>query len=177
LFRSTVDLSMTENIKDHSSHAPTPFNVCHYLTPATITLVEGFPQKETLINQMIDRLSQVFHLSETDKIRQAVWEREKEGRTVLENGVAIPHARIAGLDEIKSGLTLIREGYRDPEEGILVRVIFLFLSPQEQFRSHLQLLAKISRIFQDTQFIEQLTKAGSSEEVFLLIQRKERVQD
>ena len=149
--------------------------LCHYLTPATILVDEGTPQKEAVINQMIDRLSQAYSLKDVDRIRKSVWDREKEGRTVLENGLAIPHARIPGLSELKASLAILPQGYKDPNENILVRMVFLFLSPQEQFESHLQMLAKISRLFQDNKFIAELLAVRSPEEVFQLVQRQERV--
>jgi mannitol/fructose-specific phosphotransferase system IIA component (Ntr-type) len=152
-----------------------PMMLCHYLTPATIQVDNGSPMKETVINQMIDRLSQIFELNEIERIRKAVWDREKEGRTVLENGLAIPHARVPGLSELKACLTLLPQGYTDPNDKILVRMVFLFLSPQEQFESHLQMLAKISRLFQDTRFVSELLAVHSPEEAFQLIQRQERL--
>src|SRR5262245_3525410 len=151
-----------------------PLMLCHYLTPSSILIETGVPEKETFLNRLIDRLIEIHHLPDPEKVRQAVWDREKEGRTVLENGLAIPHARISGIDEIKACLGIIPQGYKDPQENILVRMIFLFLSPQKHFDTHLQMLAKISRVFQDSGFIEQLSSSSTPEEAFQLLQRQER---
>ncbi len=149
--------------------------LCHYLTPATILIQSGKPEKKELFKDLISELAKFWKLSDVEKLDQAVWEREKEGHTVLESGLAIPHARAAGLDEIKACLGVIPEGYLDPQENVLVRVVFLFLSPQEQFANHLQMLAQISRIFQDPQFMQNLIDSKTSQEVFSLIQRQERI--
>lgn len=154
--------------------SPSSLMLCHYLTPQLIVLDPGASQKETLINHLIERVFQVSGFTDLEMLKNAVWEREGEGRTVLENGLAIPHARIPGLPEIKACLGISPKGYRDPQEGVLVHLVFLFLSPQEQFRVHLQMLAKISRVFQDAHFIEELIRATRPEEAFALIQRKER---
>lgn len=149
--------------------------LCHYLTPATILIRPGKPEKKELFTQLISELAQFWKLPEVENLNQAVWEREKEGHTVLESGLAIPHARVAGLDEIKACLGVIPEGYLDPQENILVRVVFLFISPQEQFANHLQMLAQISRIFQDSQFMQHLIDTKTPQEIFSLLQRQERM--
>jgi nitrogen PTS system EIIA component len=166
---------MTDNHHATSSKSRrTPLMLCHYLTPSSIVIETGVPEKETFLNRLIDRLIEVHHLPDPEKVRQAVWDREKEGRTVLENGLAIPHARIGGIEEIKACLGILPQGYKDPQENLLVRMVFLFLSPQKQFEIHLQMLAKISRVFQDIGFIEQLASSPRPEEAFQLLQRQER---
>ena len=58
---------MTENPKDRAQKKQRPpMMLCHYLTPATILVDEGAAQKETIINQMIDRLCQAFSLKDAD---------------------------------------------------------------------------------------------------------------
>jgi len=88
--------------------------------------------------------------------------------------LALPHARVTGLGSIKACLGIVPKGYQDPLEKTLVRVVFLFLSPQDQFDTHLQMLAKISRVFQEAGFLEALTLASSPEEAFGLLQGQER---
>jgi len=167
---------MIENSKEHApKRQRPPLMLCHYLNPHSLFICEGSVQKESLIDQMINSLVQDSPVVEADRVRQAVWDREREGRTVLENGLAIPHARILGLKELKASLAILPQGYLDPQENVLVRLVFLFLSPQEQFETHLQMLAKISRLFQDAQFQGQLLSVKSAEEAFQLIQRQERV--
>ena len=149
--------------------------LCHYLTPSTILIRSEKPKKEELFHDLISELTQVWKLPEAEKLSQALWEREKEGHTVLESGLAIPHARVTEIDEMKACLGIVPQGYLDPQENILVRIVFLFFSPQEQFSNHLQMLAQISRIFQDTKFLEQLIASKTPQEAFNLIQREERI--
>lgn len=148
--------------------------LCHYLTPQTIVIAPDEVQKEVFLDSLLDRLCEVWHLKDRALIGQAVWSREKEGRTVLENGLALPHARIQGLEEIKACLGVLPQGYPDALEGTRVHLVFLFLSPQDQFENHLQMLAKISRLFQDPAFVSKLLSVSDPEEAFQLIQRQER---
>lgn len=148
--------------------------LCHYLTPASIVIERASVSKESIFETLISRLCEVSGIVDRESVQKSVWDREKEGRTVLDNGLAIPHARFGGIQEIKASLALLPMGYEDPQDKIQVHLVFLFLSPQDQFKNHLQMLARISRVFHDKAFIEELLKSQNSEEAFNMLQRKER---
>lgn len=154
--------------------SPTHLMLSHYLNPSLILIERDSISKELFLNKLISQLCSVSELKEPTAVAQAVWDREKEGRTVLENGLAIPHARFEGIDDIKACLGILPKGYEDPQEKLTIQWVFLFLSPQEQFRNHLQMLARISRVFQDKAFLDELLRAESSEEAFSLLQSKEQ---
>lgn len=150
-----------------------PLILCDYLCPDAIVIESKALTKELFLNEMIQRLCQVSDLKDIEAVQKAVWDREKEGRTVLENGLAIPHARFEGIQDLKACLGILPEGYEDAQEHTLIRWVFLFLSPQNQFRSHLQMLARISRVFQDKDFLQSLLKSDNSTLAFKLLKAKE----
>lgn len=157
------------NQEKHSIH----FRLCDYLSPQSIVIETKALSKESFLNELICKLQEVGGLKDIEAVKKAVWDREKEGRTVLENGLAIPHARFEGIREIKACLGILPNGYEDLEEKLSVKWVLLFLSPQDQFRSHLQMLACISRVFQDKTLMQALLKAENPQEAFQLIQHKE----
>lgn len=152
-----------------SSH----LTLCHYLSPASILIEAKSLSKEDILNELIVRLCKVSNLQNVDQVQKAVWDREQEGRTVLENGLAIPHARFEGIEDIKAAFAILPTGYEDFQEKTHIQWVFLFLSPQDQFMSHLQMLARISRVFQDKAFLEKLLQSKSSEEAYAFLQAKE----
>ena len=147
--------------------------LCHYLSPASILIEPKSLSKEEILNELIVKLCKVSSLQNVDQVQKAVWDREQEGRTVLENGLAIPHARFEGIEDMKASFAILPTGYEDSQEKTHVQWVFLFLSPQDQFRSHLQMLARISRVFQDRAFLERLLKTTSPEQAYSLLQEKE----
>ncbi len=149
--------------------------LCHYLSPSHILILPGKVTKEVVVDKLLERLCELSKFQNPESIKRAVWDREKEGRTVLENGLAIPHARVPDLSELKACLAILPDSYVDSAENVKVNEVFLFLSPQDHFEAHLQMLAKISRVFQDPNFIDNLLKTTTSEEAFALIQRQERI--
>jgi PTS system nitrogen regulatory IIA component len=97
-------------------------------------------------------------------------EREQLGSTGFGQGVAIPHAKIEGLDSIY-GL-FVRLG--DPIDykaidGAPVDLIFLLLSPAGSGAEHLKALAAISRVTRDAATLERLRGARSRDALAALL--------
>ncbi|MGL4555753.1 MAG: PTS sugar transporter subunit IIA [Gemmataceae bacterium] len=74
-------------------------------------------------------------------------DREAIGSTSIGRGVAVPHLRVAGLDEFRVVLGRSVKGIIWPGAmaGQSVHQVYLVLSPQEQPGAHLRLLEYISR--------------------------------
>ncbi len=161
-------------LSDNEKKSSNPLMLCHYLSPDSILIEPASLGKEAFFDSLILKLCESCKLESVEAVRKAIWDREKEGRTVLENGLAIPHARFEGISDIKAAFGILPQGYEDPQEKLRVKWVFLFLSPQEQFRAHLQMLARISRVFQDKGFLDSLLKAQTPSEAFALLQHKEK---
>ena len=99
-------------------------------------------------------------------------ERELQGSTFLNEGVALPHARIESLTEPQVALGLTRAGVQDAPAARPVEAVFLLLSPTHG-NSHLQLLAKAARALQSRDLRKYLSQAKSSNEVVDAIQEFE----
>jgi len=82
-----------------------------------------------------------------DMINQALRDREKIGSTGFEEGVAIPHAKIAGLDDFYMSIAFSRKGVPfESVDGKKAHIFFTIIGPDEKPEEHLQILAQISRI-------------------------------
>ncbi|WP_109261782.1 PTS IIA-like nitrogen regulatory protein PtsN [Hyphobacterium indicum] len=81
-------------------------------------------------------------------IFDAVMERERLGSTGVGDGVAIPHARLEGLDRVFGLFARLKTPIDfDAIDGRPVDLIFLLLAPETSSAEHLKALARISRIF------------------------------
>jgi two-component system sensor histidine kinase KdpD len=91
-------------------------------------------------------------------------ERENQGSTFLNEGVALPHARIEGLDSPQCALGLTHSGVLDAPTEKPIEVVFLLLSPASGANVHLQLLAKVGRALQSRDLRRALSSATTPEE-------------
>jgi two-component system sensor histidine kinase KdpD len=96
---------------------------------------------------------------------RAVLEREELGSTFLNEGLAIPHARIAGLAEPRCALGVTRKGVTGVSTEKPVGYVFLSLTPEERPETQIEFLAAASRAFQDRSFLHSLSRAVTPEEV------------
>ena len=77
-------------------------------------------------------------------ILDAVLEREKQGSTFLNEGVAFPHARIEGLPASCVAIGIARKGISDESTERPIECVFLILSPTHNPNDMIELLALIS---------------------------------
>ena len=83
-------------------------------------------------------------------VEAAVWAREETMSTGIGNGVALPHARIAGLRApvVVAGISRGGVDFDAPDDK-LASVIFLLLTPEDDPGAQLELASDIARLFRN----------------------------
>ncbi len=101
-------------------------------------------------NQTIDK----------EKIYKMLIEREQGMGTALEDGVAVPHARIRGIRKpiIAFGRSVTGIEW-DAPDGKLIKFIFLILTPERDYDSQVQILASIADIMSKPEIKEAILRA------------------
>lgn len=102
-----------------------------------------------------------------DLLVERLLEREKLGSTGVGDGVAIPHAKVSGMEEVTAVFGRSIGGVDfDSMDGKKAHLLFLLVAPESSTGSHLKALARISRLMQDSAFRAGLMEAKSREEIF-----------
>jgi PTS system nitrogen regulatory IIA component len=97
-------------------------------------------------------------------------EREKLGSTGIGEGIAIPHGKLAGLNDLAVCFGRSAAGIDfNAMDGKPVHLFFLLLAPENSAGQHLKTLAKISRMLKDGRFRTKLIEAESRDEIFQMI--------
>jgi two-component system sensor histidine kinase KdpD len=100
-------------------------------------------------------------LPSADVILAKLREREETGSTFLNEGVALPHARIESLRKPQIALGLTQAGVLDGPTEKPIEAVFMLLSPAEGASTHLQMLARAGRMLQNRELRRRLAKAKS----------------
>lgn len=115
--------------------------------------------KADVLNEMAEHLSQhAGPLAERgEQVLGALLTRERLGSTGVGEGVAIPHAKIAGLKHLTAcfGRKVDGIGY-DAIDDQPVKLIFMLLVPENSAGVHLKALARISRLLKNALFRQAL---------------------
>jgi nitrogen PTS system EIIA component len=103
-------------------------------------------------------------------IATALTEREKIGSTGFGAGVAIPHAKVDGLERVFGYFARLAAPIDfQAVDGLPVDLVFLILSPPDAGAEHLKALAGVSRVLRDRNTVAKLRGARSRDALFALL--------
>jgi nitrogen PTS system EIIA component len=96
-------------------------------------------------------------------IYEKLKERESQGSTAFEDGIALPHARMKELDDFIVFITVSSSGVDfNSLDNKKTRLIFTILGPEEKVQEHLKILAAVSHTISKASARNELIKAPSS---------------
>ena len=128
--------------------------------------------RKQAIHALAEALAEALDLNPR-QIEDAVMERERLGSTGVGEGVAIPHARIDGLEKPVGGFMHLNEGV--DFEAIDERpcdLIFMLLAPKSAGADHLRALAQVSRVFRQAAVRDALRAAKTEEDIRAVVCRE-----
>jgi len=119
------------------------------LRPDGIKLLSSCSSKKRLFRDLGEMAEQAFGLPSA-RVIEALQEREGLGPTGVGGGVALPHARLDGIDAVR-GLFLKLERPLEFEsvDRQPVDLVFALLAPESAGVQHLKALALVSRTLRD----------------------------
>jgi PTS system nitrogen regulatory IIA component len=96
--------------------------------------------------------------------------REQLGSTALGNGIAIPHGRINGTEDVEAVfLQLSKPLPFDADDGKPVDLVFALTVPTLCTEDHSKLLSSIVERFSDPELLDLLRKAADNNEIWQLL--------
>jgi len=114
---------------------------------------------------------------DTDRLEKAVWEREEILPTGIGNGVAIPHARVADVDDALVVAGIYETGVDfDAPDGKPAYLIFLIITPEKDPASQLEIGADIARRFQNPAMLDRALHTSSYTEFLALLKSTPEVE-
>jgi two-component system sensor histidine kinase KdpD len=105
----------------------------------------------------------------SEMVLKKLAERENQGSTFLNEGVALPHARLDQIMSPQVALGLTHGGVLDAPTDKPIEAVFLLLSPTSGANVHLQVLAKVGRALQSRDLRKALSQAESPAEALQAI--------
>ncbi|WP_066191791.1 MULTISPECIES: PTS fructose transporter subunit IIABC [Gracilibacillus] len=132
--------------------------------------VAGSTQAE-VIDEFVQMLDDGEYITSQETIKQAIFDREKEGTTGLGMNIAIPHAKSAAVRESTVVFGISQEGIDwHSLDGTKAKLIFMIVIPEERAGDdHLKILQMLSRKLMDDTFREQLQNAETKEDAYQLL--------
>jgi len=131
--------------------------------------------KDEVINALIDLAAGSDRIKDLEKVRTAIFEREKIMSTGVGKGFAIPHGKTDAVSDIVAAFGRTRQPIDyDSLDHEPVQLLFLLIGKDSLVGAHIKLLSRISRLMNKAELRQQLLESKSSAEILDILKEEEK---
>ncbi|MBM3201406.1 MAG: PTS sugar transporter subunit IIA [Chlamydiae bacterium] len=119
------------------------------------------------IETLVNLLASTNSITNRETVLSAVAHREKIVSTGIGFGIALPHARVEGVDSFQIAVGIQKEGSIPwaSIDDIPVRIVLLIIGPQQQDHLYLKVLSLLTEIVRTPEIRSQLVSAKDISEL------------
>jgi len=137
-----------------------------FLAPSQVMIDVRASDKTGLLQELARRAAAALGL-DADAVASALLKREALGSTGTGGGVAVPHARLVGIDKPFGMLVrLARAIDFDSIDGRPVDIVFLLLLPEKAQGAQLNALACAARALRDPEAVRDIRRALDADAMY-----------
>ena len=139
------------------------------ITTTSVVAKLKVTSKKQALQELAKKAAEITGLHER-AVFDVLMEREKLGTTGVGNGIAIPHGKLAQLDDLHGVFARLDTpiDFQAIDEQP-VDLIFLLLAPESAGADHLKALARVSRLLRDSGICEKLRGTDEAEALYALL--------
>lgn len=125
--------------------------------------------KKQLFQKLADLAADAYGL-DSGMVYDRLMDRERLGSTGFGDGIAIPHAKVEGLERVRGMVVRLETPIAfDAIDGAPVDIVFCLLSPVDSGAEHLKTLARVSRYLRNSANVSRLRGVSSDEAMLALL--------
>ncbi len=147
-------------------------DIAHWLAPGAIALRLGADSKRQALAALAGVAGRALGQPSTD-ILERLLSREAEGSTGVGYGVALPHARLAGLGGLRAVFVRLETPVAfEAVDGQPVDLVLALFAPEGSGVEHLRALARVSRALRSAELRQQLRHARTTDAIYALLSQE-----
>lgn len=151
-------------------------NIFSLLNTETVLPNLEATDKTEVLDKLVSSLEGKVSNGELEKIREAVFEREKIMSTGVGKGLAIPHGKAAGIEQTYAAFAILKDPVDyEAIDDEPVNMVFLLVGPQASNSLHIKMLSRISRLMNNSEFRSRLQECNTAEEIIEQFKDQEHV--
>ena len=137
------------------------------LHPERVRIGLAISNKEDALRVIASLLCMPEGTANEEVVYDVLLERERLASTGIGSGVAIPHGRYDGVDELRAAVAVCPAGVDfDAVDRLPVRLLVGIVGPRSMPQKHLAALAGVSRVLRNDQKRQALLKAADNAEAY-----------
>lgn len=146
------------------------------LKPEAVKVLTSASSKKRLLQDIGDLVASTYAL-DSSQVVEALMAREALGPTGVGHGVALPHARLYGLDSVLGAFVLLDKPINfDAVDRQPVDIAFALFAPEEAGVEHLKALALVSRTLRDTAICAKLRANRDASTIYAILSEAQTTQ-
>lgn len=138
-------------------------NILKYLKLENINLKLQAKNKNQAIKEMCEIIKNNENIINISKCYEDILNRENIGTTQITDKIAIPHTKTDHVKDFVISLGVAKNGIDYGQEKI--KLVILFLVPNNRNIEYLKLLATISRIFINENLVDKIIESSDPLEI------------
>jgi fructose PTS system EIIBC or EIIC component len=144
------------------------------LTKDTMILELKAKTKETVIEELVNKLDAAGKLHDKEAFKDAIFAREAQSTTGVGEGIAIPHAKTTAVKTpaVAFGRSKVGVDY-ESLDGKPSHLFFMIAAPEGANNTHLEVLSRLSTLLMNAAFRSKIESASTEEEILDVIREKE----
>lgn len=143
-----------------------------FISEEKIMCVEGALSATEVIKLLVDRMATENEELDGALALESVLEREKVAPTVIAPGLALPHARMQGLQRLYAAVAISESGLDFGSDEGPVNIVIGILTPKDDPSYYLKVVAAVSRILANDDFRRRVARSRTPEEAFKILGSK-----
>ncbi len=145
--------------------------LANYLNKKTVILKTDAEDKASLFRLMAEKAAAEGYITDSEAMAKAVEEKEKEGVMELKPGIVLPHARGSFVKQLFVIMGVFKDGipYKGVKKGSAKLVFFIGVPEGDQ--NYLKLLAAVSRLLGNEDFIQTVLKSEVIDDVIYSVKK------
>ncbi len=131
-------------------------------------------EKEAVINELVNLFQNDPRVTDLEKVKEAVLEREKIMSTGVGKGFAIPHGKTNAVTDILAAFGKSKSPIEYQSlDSKPVHLVFLLVGKDNLVSTHIKLLSRISRMMNKDEFRNKLIEADDKKQILELFKEEE----
>lgn len=127
--------------------------------------------KQEALEALAELLSAAPQVHSKEDLIREVYRRERLMSTGIGKGIAVPHVRLASVDDLVMAVGISRKGINDYAslDYEPVKIVLMVAANRNQQAQYLRTLASLCNLLKDDEFRERLLASTSPEEIHRLL--------
>ena len=150
--------------------------ITELFTAQSIALDEALTDQEQIISRLVELQATHGNITDKDAYKKALYAREAEGSTYVDNGITVPHAKTNVVTRPSlAALRLSSPVQYNAEDDGKTDLLFAIAAPKNG-SLHVDMLARMMQMLMNEDFVEKLRTAKTPEDFLAAIDAQEEAQ-